>query len=250
MKKLAMCVLALLLAAAPALGEDAARGFEGSGFASPEEAVTAYLQAMKAGDVAGMLSTFAIETYVDEGDPRAYLKRTWSFTPIVNAGVPIQNAYVRNLAVSRRYAELAQSLYMQYLFHAWPEEYGAFSTETLPLQGEDAVEAFLTAMSGSTFAASLSEMEIGEFIEPSTLSEYYLSDNNQQIIARQAEICGCDELVDVAASLSIDGEDWVQCMWVARYGGRWYNLSLSGNIGILLAIDAYAAGLAPVAELS
>ena len=35
---------------------------EGPGYDSPEEAVTAYLEAMKNGDARGMLSTFAIET--------------------------------------------------------------------------------------------------------------------------------------------------------------------------------------------
>ena len=84
MKKLFVCLLALLLTI-PALAEasDALRPrrdeavedapdvtlaglrFEGEGYESPEEAVAAYLEAMRNGDVAGMLSTFAIETYVE-----------------------------------------------------------------------------------------------------------------------------------------------------------------------------------------
>ena len=54
---------------------------EGPGYDSPEEAVTAYLEAMKKGDARGMLSTFAIETYVAEMDAQAYLERMWAFTP-------------------------------------------------------------------------------------------------------------------------------------------------------------------------
>ena len=51
MKKLLICLLALVLAAAPALGEGTETGaLEGPGFGSAEEAVTAYLEAMKKGD--------------------------------------------------------------------------------------------------------------------------------------------------------------------------------------------------------
>ena len=74
MKKLLICLLALMLAAIPALGEGTETGaIEGPGFDSPEEAVSAYLEALKNGDAAGMLSTFAIETYVAEMDAQAYL---------------------------------------------------------------------------------------------------------------------------------------------------------------------------------
>ena len=90
MKKLLVCLLALLFASLPALGNEnlhllvnaaaveakdapskdpSSDGrMEGSGFASPEDAVTAYLEAMKAGDLSGMLSTFAIETYIQNVD--------------------------------------------------------------------------------------------------------------------------------------------------------------------------------------
>lgn len=137
MKKLLVCLLALLLAAAPALGEEAADGsahaFEGSGFDSPEEAVTAYLEAMQEGDVQGMLSTFAIETYVDNVDAQTYLTRMGAFVPDDQEGVPLSNAYAREIAISRRYAGLADQLYMQYLYYSWPEEYGEFTGDALRL---------------------------------------------------------------------------------------------------------------------
>ena len=67
--------------------------------------------------------------------------------------------------------------------------------------------------------------------------------------AQQAAAYGCDAMSDVVARLSIGGEEWYQCMWAARYGEKWYNLSLSGNIGALLAIRTNAGGLVPAAAL-
>lgn len=85
MKKLLVCLRRCCWRRRRALGEEAADGsahaFEGSGFDSPEEAVTAYLEAMQEGDVQGMLSTFAIETYVDNVDAQTYLTRMGAFVP-------------------------------------------------------------------------------------------------------------------------------------------------------------------------
>lgn len=253
MKKLLVCLLALLLAAAPALGEEAADGsahaFEGSGFDSPEEAVTAYLEAMQEGDVQGMLSTFAIETYVDNVDAQTYLTRMGAFVPDDQEGVPLSNAYAREITISRRYAGLADQLYMQYLYYSWPEEYGEFTGDALRLNEAGGADAFLSAMSASTFADALAGMEIVGFADPAALNDNYASQINQETIARQMTSYGCDEVADIAVRLNMGGEEWYQCMWAARYGEKWYNLSLSGNIGALLAIRTNAGGLVPAAAL-
>ena len=250
MKKLLICLLALMLAAIPAFGEGTETGaLEGPGFDSPEEAVTAYLEALKNGDVEGMLATFAIETYVAEMDAQAYLERMWAFALGDFRGAPVSDPYLRQIVVYQRQAELTNELYRQYLFYSWPEAYGEFSADALRLNGEAEVEAFLSALSASTFTSTLGSLEIVEFVEPAELSDMYLNERNQQTIARQAASYGCDELVTVAVKLDIGGEEWYQCMNVARYGEKWYNLSLSGNIGILLAMSSYAAGLAPASEL-
>ena len=250
MKKLLICLLALLLAAAPALGEGTETGaLEGPGFDSPEEAVSAYLEALKKGDVEGMLATFAIETYVSEMDAQAYLEWMWAFALGDFRGAPVSDPYLRQIVVYQRQAELTNELYRQYLFYSWPEAYGEFSADALRLNGEAEVEAFLSALSASTFTNTLGSLEIVEFVEPAELSDMYLNERNQQTIARQAASYGCDELVTVAVKLDIGGEEWYQCMDVARYGEKWYNLSFSGYIGILLAMSSYAAGLAPASEL-
>ena len=254
MKKLLICLLALLLAAAPALGEDlpswvtdggdaAREPLEGPGFGSAEEAVTAYLEAMKNGDVEGMLATFAIETYVDEGDPLAYLTRIKTFFPGSAEGLPTGDPYLRELAVACRYADLVERLCQQYLFFSWPQAYGDFNGGGLVLREESEVEAFLEALSASTFSSALAEAELVEFVDPATLLETYASPANQELLAKLQASYGCDELTDVVARLDVGGEEWYQCMQCARYGERWYNLSQRANIANLLGLDSFAAGL-------
>ena len=221
---------------------------EGPGYDSPEEAVTAYLEAMKNGDARGMLSTFAIETYVAEMDAQAYLERLRSFSPTTGS-MPLGGDYQRQVAVAMRYGQLANILAYQWTLYSWPEGYEEFDGVVVRLLEDGAVEAFLAGLAENDAAARWQEMEIVGFVEPAELSDVYLDESNQQIIARQAASYGCDEMVSVVAKLDIGGEEWYQCMDVACYGGKWYNLSFSSNISNLLGLSIYTSGLAPASEL-
>ena len=222
--------------------------FEGEGYESPEDAVAAYLEAMKAGDVAGMLATFAIETSVENADAQAYLERMRTF--IVNAmPLPFGGDYQRQTVAAARYAALANMLYYQWLALSWPKGYGEFGGQAVRLLNEAEVEAFRAALAENDISSALREMEFLGFISPAELSDHYLTQANLQSMARQAAVYGCDQLADVTARLSIGGEEWYQCMQCACYDGRWYNFSFNGAIGNLLGLDTYSAGLTPVAAV-
>ena len=220
---------------------------EGPGYDSPEEAVTAYLEAMKKGDARGMLSTFAIETYVAEMDAQAYLERLTAFSP-TNGSLPLGGDYQRQAAVAMRYGQLANILAYQWMLYSWPEGYEEFGY-VIPLHEDGAAEAFLAGLAENDAAARWQGMEVVGFVEPAELSDMYLNERNQQTIAGQAASYGCDEMVSVVAKLDIGGEEWYQCMDVACYGGKWYNLSFISNIGSLLGLSPYTGGLVPAAEL-
>lgn len=246
MKKLLICLLALVLAAAPALGEGTETGaLEGPGFGSAEEAVTAYLEALKNGDARGMLSTFAIETYVAEMDAHADLARMGVFQPSYGMRLPLGGDYQRQVAVAVRYGQLAESLAYQWMLFSWPEGYEEFGGTTISLTEDGDAEAFLAGLAEGDAAALWQEMEVVGFVEPELMSTQY--SDGAESRARQAASYGCDEIVSVVAKLDIGGEEWYQCMDAARYGEKWYNLSLIGYIGHLLGLSLYSGGLVPAA---
>lgn len=267
MKRLLICLLVLLLTV-PALAEApsalrprrdeaveetpqvALSGvrFEGEGYESPEEAVAAYLQAKKNGDAAGMLATFAIETYVENVDAQASLWRVRAFMP-GNSALPLGGDHQLQMAAAKRYAELANTLYYQWLALSWPDEYGEFGAQAVMFQDEAEVEAFRAALAANDVAPLLEALELIEFIPVQNIDENYLSQNSLRMRAQQAAAYGCDAMSDVVARLSIGGEEWYQCMQCARYGDKWYNIAFSGNAGNMLGIDAYSAGLAPVSAV-
>ena len=218
---------------------------EGPGYDSPEEAVTAYLEAMKKGDVEGMLATFAIETYVSEMDAQADLARMGVFQPGYGMRLPLGGEYQRRVAVAARYGQLADSLAYQWMLFSWPEGYEAFGDESIAFQEDGDAEAFLAGLAENDAAVRWQEMEVLGFVEPELMSTQY--SDGAESRARQAASHGCDEIVSVVAKLDIGGEEWYQCMDVACYGGKWYNLSFVGYIGHLLGLSYPTAGLFPAA---
>ena len=193
-----------------------------------------------------MLATFAIETYVENVDAQASLWRVRAFMP-GNSALPLGGDHQLQMAAAKRYAELANTLYYQWLALSWPDEYGEFGAQAVMFQDEAEVEAFRAALAENDVAPLLEALELIEFIPVQNIDENYLSQNSLRMRAQQAAAYGCDAMSDVVARLSIGGEEWYQCMDVARYGEKWYNLSLIGYIGHLLGLSLYSGGLVPAA---
>ena len=230
MKKLLICLLALMLTV-PALAEApgglrprrrAVRAevaadvrFEGEGYESPEEAVVAYLEALKKGDVEGMLATFAIETYVAEMDAQADLERMGVFQPSYGMRLPLGGDYQRQVAVAVRYGQLAESLASQWMLYSWPDGYAAFDGASVALNEDGDAEAFLAGLAEGDAAAlwqgdggrglrrARTDVQpvFGWFTEPGQAGG--------ELWLRRSEI------VSVVAKFDIGGEEWYQCMDVA-----------------------------------
>ena len=272
MKKLLVCLLALLFASLPALenenlhllvnaaaveAKDAPSKdpssdgrMEGGGFASPEDAVTAYLEAMKAGDLSGMLSTFAIETYIQNVNAAASLERMRAFVPRDVLPLPLGGEYQRQIATAVRCAELVDDLYLQMLTLSWPEAYSdSYNDMIVQFEDEDGIDDFLAAMADSDIDAMLQGLELTSFADPTELSERYASEAVQQIIEKQRSAYGCDEIADVAALVTLGGEEYYQFMQCVRYGEKWYNFTQAGTLSHLMVADSRNAGLVAVADL-
>lgn len=229
--------------------------FEGAGFSTPEEAALAYIAAMRENDLAGMASTFAIETKVDHMDTPSYLERLRASTAAAWASLPAGNDYARQILASKAYADIINSLYYQYISYTslgteYQDTYAdgkpqQFSAENL----EEEIDRFVTAMGDDCFSTALQSCEFVDWIDPSSLSETYMAEANQRNIQRQAACYGMDEVRHLCAQLRIDGEYWLLCMECARYGDRWYNSNLSGNMSVLLGISTFCGGLIPMDAL-
>lgn len=237
--------------------------YEGAGYATPEEAVQAYIAARQAGNVSAMLSTFAIETYVDSYDAEAWLARRRAIDPNSYVSVPVIDEYSRGILISQRVAELSDAHYWQYLSYQWPSEsYGEYEGDFLPLQGEEEISAFINGLSDPEKAARQTDLEFLEFLSVEELdarlgtdvAERYYSESNQENLTRQMALYNCEKWAEIIARVRFGGNEGYLVLRCARYGDRWYNFSCSSTAANLLRINPFVSGLvleeALVADLS
>ena len=248
MKKLFATLLALALLASCCAALAEAPKFEGAGYDSPEAAVEAYIEAFNAGDVWGMLSTFAIETAVDHMDQKAAIQRIGAWQSTIREGAPVFNGYSRDLAVAQRVGAITNALNSSMLTYAWPEDFNTFDGMPVHFNGDDAdarIDAFLGGFAASDFAGWIGQVALERFVTAEDLGvgEAYFNESSQTNLARFAKACGCDELEERAAILNAAGRQYVQFMQCVRYGDRWYNYSQMPMLAHVCSIDVTTGGL-------
>ena len=241
MKKMIILLLALLAATVYASAEDLTTPrLEGKGFDSPEDAVMAYIDAMNRGDVGGMLSTFALESFAEHADPYLYVERIMK---INLAGIPkwfpTEDAFYRSLAVQTRYGLLAANLLQNLAYAAngsyspsvrTPEERQALMDQLSqsPLYHFEGNTAFVRWISPAQFMNGSAAMLPG----------------TGRDISMETLYAGAEDVTEVLAEISVQGQTAIQGMTCAKYNGRWYNLEFGGRtISLSGAKEAYAMTL-------
>jgi hypothetical protein len=120
-----------------------------------------------------------------------------------------------------------------------------FTTLTT-FESDEQIDEFADSMEQAMQAEALKSLKIDGTRSPSLLSDMYGHPKNQENIARGAKICGADEVVSVATEFHMGEHRYLMLSDVARYGEKWYMISLGGNIGVLLNVANNRGGLMPV----
>ena len=215
---------------------------EGPGYASAQEAVEAYLAALKNADLDGMMTTFALETYVENYDFEAQLERIQAYMPTMDPSLPNTNEFTSDLNRYQRMGSIANSIRYQYatLFMS-----DLALNESVRALEENEVAALVEQLGDPTYLEELHGLEVLEFIEPEALSDQYVSEKNQENLQRLANIYGADEVQSVGVVVQIGSQDYLLCFDAVCYDGKWYTLSLGGNIGALVSMNVTSGGVMP-----
>lgn len=88
---------------------------EAEGFNSPQESAKAYLEGLKANDLNSMISTFAVESYVDHSDLQAQVEfYNMYFFMSQEINLPVTDDFSRDLNIQSRKKEIVQEIVKQY----------------------------------------------------------------------------------------------------------------------------------------
>lgn len=237
--KLVLCIalsLSLLANIILLCTQNSSSKFEGNGFSSPEAAITAYAKAFRDGDIEKMISTFAIESYVNCFDLEEYIS-TVGFYSFYNAeiGFPNESNYQELLNQYTRQNYIVGQIKNGYFTLTNIDNSKA--TYTFFRDNRDAeIETFLNQLNYPNLDKKLSRIKIGNVLDKDDFStnEYYSKRLKNYSYLNVEEFC------DTAIEIEFDGEQYYLFMLTAKIDGKWYNISFNSPLGILNGMDAFS----------
>ncbi len=211
---------------------------ESEGFDTPEEAVTAYLEGLKACDTEQMLSTFSVESYAQNFNMQAYLEHTQAYMYLTQeVAFPTVNDFTKAMTASKRKGQLQEDILKQGNgLYSW----NCFLTDTELEQG-----AFFT-WEELQEKLELDSVEVIDFIPPETFAEdERMKQATKEFWSQRAGIYGADQIQDCVTVFTCGGEKYCLFMEVAQYDGRWYNHSFDSYTYMLTGYGADGMGTLP-----
>ena len=250
MKKIiALLCIVLMLAPIAALAEQ--ERVE-TGFSSSEEAFNAYFEAFRKNDVNDMLSTFAVETYVENVDAYKKCERSHYANPSNDSTtIPVTNDYIKELQILMRLNQLSETMYRQYLLYSWyrgglNEDYNPYNSIHMEESGQ--IDEYLNAYSGNGFPEAIQKAEFIRFADMQEIfGDASYADN---AVKNALQVYNADAVNFVAAFVEIEGAEYLMCMDCAEYDGKWYNMSMNGTLSSLVGLSPYMGGLMPLDDSS
>lgn len=223
---------------------------EGSGFETPEEAVLAFLEALKKGDVSQILSTFAVETYVENYNTKMQFEELNCY--IQQSSLPLLNTdeYSHDINLLYRQKTIAQeltNLYLTVVLDGWEDGNGDFIRP-----GEAAayssIDELLSDMENTDWMSLIAELNVdaANIYTPEEIFDDLdksVADKIEEIIAKIQERLGCDDSTVRFADITIGGVDYYLCMHVACYNDRWYNTNQGSIVTTIITGSNSTGGL-------
>ena len=224
-------------AAAPTAGTIApAAQYEGAGFDTPEAAIICYLEGLKNLDFEQMLSAFAWETQIAHYDFNAYYNRIKAYTPSMKPRMPSVNDFMLSVNLHELRSAQIDAIYRSLEVYIMGDDYPNGMAITLREDGE--ADAFLQKFDNGRLE-KLTIMSDIRFISPDTVTNNKFSlEKNQENFIKQSAYYGADQVVNIVALASVWDETLYCCPTVARYGDRWYLVSVGSFTSSILAISS------------
>ena len=232
---LAVCMLFLLCSCS-----GGSKKVEGAGYKSPEDAALAYAKALKSCNVGSILSTFAIETYVENFSLEKHFEhyKTYVFG---GTALPATNDYTKDLAVINRQNSIVSSLSSIYVFAGTSEE----MKPSYIAQDAQEAQPYVDLFSDDSWMTYAKQMTIGKTLRMEDFPESQdVAEAMERARSERCEVWNYDDWKPMAVEVTIDGADYYLCVDTVCYNGKWYNETPRGTISALID-GSNNYGLAP-----
>ncbi|MFT4107511.1 MAG: hypothetical protein QM657_17275 [Lacrimispora sp.] len=206
-------------------------------------AAKAYLEGFKAYEPDQMISTYAVESYVDHYDLQASLEDAQGYVFMHQEfNLPAANDFSRSFNIQSRKEQVIRDIARQYAaLHIINEGY--FGNSDL-LKNEDTSDESI-----SSEQIDLSSMKILGYIPPEELLKEYDTDSLLNAKAQQTKVCGADGVGSSVVTFEFNGNKYCFCFDAVQYENKWYIRRLGGDISTLLGIPNDLVGIMPIDAL-
>ena len=245
--------LACILLVSSGCSKKKSNTIEGKGYDSPEEAATAFAEALEKQDMDKLLSTFAIETYCSNYNTYLSMIRVKSLSLPMMYNEPLApeggDGYLHETNVYSRAGMLSRSI--DYLYAAMiasdadPEVMGIyedlFNGQTINVADSermDASRAFLDAMTG----AEDLDIKVGKVYNAESLLDKFYMEVNLKTSYCFAKIRNADGYKSLAVELKVNGQKILVTMDTIKYGKKWYLCSLGGLLATNMGLSTTYGG--------
>lgn len=243
---LVLIMIGALLVATGSVSWGGTKRFESSGFATPEAAIQAYLNAMKRSDVDAMIGTFAVETYVDRFDLEAYVRRMGAYPASPGkwfpAG-PVNDSFTRY----QRLGGIEQEIACQYQTLS---NSGINASEMIATPDDAAVKSVMDRLRASLDGSAFADVGSAELVELAQALPNLAATLENPHMATTMEasrtFLGADELAERLVRLETPSGGYFLFIEVYRYGDKWFVGSLNGTLSSLAGIGFCSGGLQKV----
>lgn len=197
-------LLAGMVLAAPVGAQDAAT------FATPEDAVAAYLQGVKDADAAEILAASAVDQMAASVDFAAYIDRIQAWTMMAPA--PATDPFLSDLTLAQQQGMLLGQV--RNLVYGLLTDIDLSGGIVSPVDAAWA-QGFMDQLD----MARLGGLTIGGVVLPNP--ELMAGDRYKETTAKQAAVWGADEMTERVATVSLEGRDWLVGFTLMRFGDDW-----------------------------
>jgi len=190
-------------------GVDVSRKLEGDGFDSPEDAMKAYIEGLRDGDLNRVISVYAIESYVENFNLEAYLN-VMRFYMHGLASPPKANEFVTSLNFENRRGQVANEILKNYFYLCDPGLAKGF----IAIKDEAQASEFVDRLN-KNLNKSFQNIQIVEFAHP--------TEANLRMLEPLTKARGAERLIDRAtAVINLGGNEFILDCGVVKYGGKWF----------------------------
>lgn len=215
--------------------------YEGDGFDTPEEAVACYLNGLKSGNMQQVLSAFAWETQNEHYSLKDYMLRMKSVSLSSPVKMPGTNELVASSNLCSLRYDQSRKIYRSVRSFVLKNTDGPAAEllkgRRVNLTNEEEIDDFIGAFDRG-YDQKLAQMGEIFYINPVVVIPKYTSDTNLKLLGQYQKIYGADELYEILALVDLGGELLVADPILARYGEKWYVVSVPGLAFNMLNVSA------------